>query len=190
MFLLGHLGLTLALVVGARRRFVDLRVDYRVLLAAALLPDLIDKPLSLAFGIGGRSYGHTLLFAVTLTGLFLLARSWPVIRRPGTIGAAALLPLAIGTWTHLLLDRMWALPEILFWPFLGFAFPVDPFDLSKLLLAYQDPYVLVGDVLGAVALGFLVWRHRVYRRANLLRVLRRGRLERGTKRLPPSAGRG
>ncbi len=177
MFLLGHLGLTLALVVGARR-WLDVRVDYRLLLVAALLPDLIDKPLSLVFGIGGRNFAHTLVFAFTLTALFLLLRARSPSKGGAGIWIMALLALAIGTWTHLLFDRMWAVPEVLLWPFLGLAFPLDPFNPFSLLEGYRDPYVLLGDVLGAVALLYIAWRHRLYRKDRFRRFLRTGRLER------------
>ncbi len=178
MFPLGHLGLTFALVVGARR-WVDVRVDYRLLLVAALLPDLIDKPLSVVSGIAGRNIAHTLVLALSLTAVFLLLRSRSRSRERAGVWAVAFLALAIGTWTHLFLDRMWALPEILLWPFLGLAFPLDPFDPLSFLEGYRDPYVLIGDVLGAVALGYLAWRHRLYRWANFLRFLRKGRLGTG-----------
>ncbi len=179
MFLLGHLGLTWALVGSPFRRLFPVGIDYRLLLVGALLPDLIDKPLSLAFGIAGRNIAHTLLFASSLTLLFFLVR-W----RPGPSGHRLVLvgvfvPLAIGSWTHLLLDRMWELPEILLWPFLGLTFPLDPFDLFSFLEGYRDPYVLIGDVLGAAALGYFAWRHRLFQWSNLLRFVREGRLEEG-----------
>ncbi len=183
MFLLGHLGLTLALVVGARR-WVDVRVDYRLLLVGALLPDLIDKPLSLIFGIGGRNFAHTLVFALALTALFLLLRPRSSSKSGAGMWTVAVLALAIGTWTHLLFDRMWALPEILLWPFLGLAFPLDPFDLFSLLEGYRDPFVLVGDVLGAVALLYIAWRHRLHRKGRFRLFLRNGRLERAASLSP------
>ncbi|MFQ5908126.1 MAG: metal-dependent hydrolase [Thermoplasmata archaeon] len=178
MFLLGHLGLTLALVVWPLRRRLPRRVDYRILLVGALLPDLIDKPLSLILGVGGRAVAHTLLFALALSLLFLLLRSRAVSSRCQIFGTAILLALAIGTWTHLILDRMWMQPEILLWPFLGLPFPPDLFDPFNLLEGYRDPYVLIGDILGALVLGYLGWRHRIYRVTNFLRFLREGRLER------------
>ncbi len=179
MFPLGHLGLTLALVLVARRGFTDFRVDYRLLLVGALLPDLIDKPLSLVLGVAGRNLAHTFLFTLTLTFFFLILRSRPTLRSRAALWVTFLLAFAIGSGTHLLLDRMWALPEILLWPFLGLPFPLEPFGLLNLLEAYQDPYVLIGDAVGAAVLGYMAWRHRLYRRANFLRLLRKGRLETG-----------
>ncbi|MCJ2531492.1 MAG: metal-dependent hydrolase [Candidatus Thermoplasmatota archaeon] len=179
MFPFGHLGLTLALVVWPRKRHFPIRVDYRVLLAGALVPDLIDKPLSLILGVGGRAVAHTLLFALALSLSFLLLRSQAVSPRRQIFWTTIPLALAIGTWTHLILDRMWMQPEILFWPFLGFAFPLDIFDPFNFLEGYRDPYVLIGDILGALALGYLGWRHRIYRVANFFRLLRKGRLGTG-----------
>ncbi len=179
MFPLGHIGITVALVVGARRWRGEFRIDYRMLLMAALLPDLIDKPLSLVLGVGGRAMAHTLLFVLGLILLFLLLRTQAASPHRSAIWTAIFLALAIGSSTHLILDRMWMQPEILFWPFLGMAFPLDSFDFFNFLEGYRDPYVLIGDILGALAIGYLAWRHRMYRRVNFLRFLRKGRLETG-----------
>lgn len=178
MFPFGHLGLTLALAVGARRWLGDFRLDYRLLLVASLLPDLVDKPLSVAFGIGGRSIAHTLLVVLALTLLFVLVRRPfpPPDRR--VAWAAALLAVTIGSGTHLLLDRMWTQPEVLLWPFLGLTFPLDSFDPFRILEGYRDPYVLLGDIVGAAALGALAWRYGMFRLANLLRFGREGHLAR------------
>ncbi len=188
MFPLGHLGLTLALVLVARRGLAEFRVDYRLLLVGALLPDLIDKPLSLVLGVAGRNLAHTLLFTLVLIFFFLILRSRPIRRSRETLWVASLLAFAIGSGTHLLLDRMWALPEILLWPFLGLAFPLDPFNLFTFLEGYGDPYVLLGDVLGAVSLLYIAWRHRLYRKDRFRLFLRTGRLERDASLSPAGPG--
>ena len=36
-----------------------------------------------------------------------------------------MLALAAGTFAHLILDEMWQVPVTLFWPLLGFSFPVE-----------------------------------------------------------------
>jgi membrane-bound metal-dependent hydrolase YbcI (DUF457 family) len=187
MFPLGHIGLTLALVLGVRR-WVDVRLDYRILIVAALLPDLIDKPLGLVFGIDGRNLAHTLVFALALTSLFLLLRWRSTSNEGAEIWAMVLLAMAIGTWTHLLFDRMWALPEILLWPFLGVAFPTNPFDFAGLLAGYQDPYTLIGDVLGAVAIVYIAWRHGLHRKGRFRLFLRNGRLEKKASLSPAGPG--
>jgi inner membrane protein len=90
-------------------------LDIRILMIGALVPDIIDKPLSfLGFG-DGRSITHTLIvFLIVLTiALFLYAskkKTW-------------LFAISFGMFTHLILDSMWATPQTLFWPFHGWAFP-------------------------------------------------------------------
>lgn len=113
--LLWHLGGTVWL---ARYTFRDDRMDLRLLLLGAVLPDLIDTPVGLAaYGSLGsvRLVAHSLLFAtvVMVVVLGLTRRGRPRKRW---------MPLAIGVLFHLLLDAMWADPETLWWPFLGLSF--------------------------------------------------------------------
>ena len=90
-------------------------LDIRILMIGALVPDIIDKPLSfLGFG-NGRSITHTLIvFLIVLSiALFLYAskkKTW-------------LLAISFGMFTHLILNSMWATPQTLFWPFHGWSFP-------------------------------------------------------------------
>lgn len=143
MFIFGHLGITLgaaALVTGAltnwrkqsnsqthsaperqsyseKTGFKSLSdfLDIRLLMIGSLTPDLIDKPLAF-FGFGGgRSIAHTLLVFLILSaaGLYIYHN-----RR-----SAWLLAIVIGIFSHLVLDFIWADPEVLFWPFLGWVFP-------------------------------------------------------------------
>ena len=140
-------------------------IDIRLLLAAALLPDIIDKPLGYFFlretFSSGRIFGHTLLFLIliTLAGLYLYrsrAQRW-------------LLVLAFGTLVHLILDLMWQAPQIILWPILGFAFEKQditnfvPNMLSALLTA---PEVYVPELVGAAIIIWFSWtllhKRRVY----------------------------
>lgn len=180
MFPLGHLGLTAALGEAlARRGWLPRPLDYRVLLVGALLPDLVDKPLALVFGIDGRNVAHSLLVASGLTALLLLPLRAP--RRDPRRGArrpANPRPLlTVGLWTHLLLDRMWLTTFALFWPFKGVGFPPGSLELPGLLAALAEPYVLGGEVAGAAILAALLVRFRLYRRPNLRRALSTGRLQ-------------
>jgi hypothetical protein len=84
----------------------------------ALLPDLIDKPLTWflfpdAFN-DDHIFGHALLLplALFLLGLFSARRG---DARPLLVGAGAL--------THLLVDPVVLYPKTLFWPLLGLEFP-------------------------------------------------------------------
>lgn len=84
------------------------------------LPDLIDKPLHLWFGIfHGRSIGHSLLTMVPLWMLVLGVASWyGYTQHAGAFG--------LGVFTHLLADARTALmlgratdnASYLFWPLL------------------------------------------------------------------------
>lgn len=109
------------------------RIDYRFVALGALLPDLIDKPLTWflfpnAFN-DDHIFGHALLLPLSLLllGLFFARRG---DARPFLVGAGAL--------THLLVDPVVLYPQTLFWPLLGLEFP----DAKGILGKYQ----LWGDV--------------------------------------------
>ncbi|MBI2860434.1 MAG: metal-dependent hydrolase [Chloroflexi bacterium] len=167
MLLLGHTGITLGaavLLAGVVSRTVAptgrswltllaSRIDIRLLMVGALLPDLIDKPVGQFFFretfSHGRIFSHTLLFllALTLAGIYLRRR----------YGSTWLLALSAGTLTHLAFDEMWRAPATLFWPMLGLAF--DRIDLAEwmpniLHALLNDPSVYVPELLGA---GVLAW---------------------------------
>jgi inner membrane protein len=85
--------------------------DVRLLIIGSLFPDIIDKPLSfMGFGTG-RSITHTLIvfLFILFTSLFVYLN----------YRKAFLIPIAIGVFTHLVLDSMWQAPQTLFWPLLG-----------------------------------------------------------------------
>jgi membrane-bound metal-dependent hydrolase YbcI (DUF457 family) len=101
-----------------RYAFRDERMDLRVLLVGALLPDLIDTPVGLAaFAELGtvRLAGHSLLFAALVMAIVLVRTRRGRPRKRW-------MPLAVGLVVHLFLDAMWADPETLWWPFLGLEF--------------------------------------------------------------------
>jgi len=115
-----HLGASIAI---ARYAFRDDRMDLRFLVVGALLPDLVDTPIGLAFygSLGAvRLGGHSLLAAGGVMAAVLLTtrRGRPRKR---------FMPLAIGMLLHLFLDAMWNDAETLWWPFLGIDFsPAGP----------------------------------------------------------------
>jgi len=127
-------------------------IDIRFLLAGAILPDIIDKPLGI-FHIGnGRSISHTLLFLFifTVTGLLLyILRKWKRI-----------LILAAGIFFHLILDSMWLNPHTLFWPFNGLQLsagnPSAWFSYWGSELT-GDPLIYLGE-----AIGFLIIVYFIY----------------------------
>ena len=179
----GHIEYTwgaLNLLQRKARLFED--ADYRVAALAALLPDLIDKPLSLlVFTDSKTSQGlaHTLL--VHLLVSLIIFVWW----RKGSVYALAFN-------AHLLADRIWRYPRTLFFPFLGWQFEPWRFMGSPeaMLDAYAEvvtyPLIIALESIGLVILAWLVVTYHLYRWENLLVFLVSGRLpqvgERGKKK--------
>lgn len=90
--------------------FKDPSLDHRLVIAGALLPDVVDV------WTGGVWVAHTVLFSVALLTLVMLAtRGRRLLRRQ-------LLALPIGTFLHLVLDGAWADREVFWWPVFGTSF--------------------------------------------------------------------
>ncbi|MBI4288683.1 MAG: metal-dependent hydrolase [Chloroflexi bacterium] len=158
------------------RGFLPIRewMDYRLLLVASLLPDIIDKPLGQALLRDTFSYGrihaHTFLFALItgIPGLWLFRtrrRSW-------------LLILAFGSLMHDLEDQMWRWPSVMWWPLKGWAFPREDLNgwFGNMLQALiSDPEAFVPELIG---IGFLVFAAvRVFHTRRFLYALKTGRLD-------------
>ncbi len=138
-----HLGGTIALI---RYAFRDERMDLRMLALGAVAPDLIDTSFGLAVFSETQSVrliGHSLALsgAVMVAVLLTTRRGRPRKRW---------MPLAIGMLMHLFLDAMWAAPETLWWPFLGFSFStVDAATAGEYLSAvFNDPWVWALELIG------------------------------------------
>lgn len=123
--------------------FRDPAIDYRLVIAGALLPDAIDA-------VAGRpAVAHTLVASVALLVVVMLAtRGRRHLRR-------RLLAVPIGTFVHLVLDGMWTRTETFWWPLFGADFEGDG------LPPFTRPLgvVLVQEILGLVA---LVWCWRQF----------------------------
>jgi hypothetical protein len=103
----GHVAYTWAALAWLQSREWATDVDYRGAAVAALLPDLIDKPLTLTLmSSSGTSQGpgHTLLGQALLTAATARLR-------------AEWLPYALISSSHLLADQMWKYPRTLLFPF-------------------------------------------------------------------------
>ncbi len=126
------------------------RIDYRLVMFGALLPDLIDKPIGWIifrdhFDANGHLYGHTLLAAsiILLPGLALLIR-----RRDPRLFA-----MGVAVLSHFLVDPVNHSPKTLLWPLLGTDFPHVVFLGTKL--------TAVTEVMGGIsilALARWLWR--------------------------------
>jgi membrane-bound metal-dependent hydrolase YbcI (DUF457 family) len=122
--------------------FREPRIDYRLVIAGALLPDLVD-------GVwGGARLLHTLVFSVVLMFAVMAAtrgRSARVRRR-----RRQWLAVPIGTFLHLVLDGMWVRTHVFWWPFFGWSF-------EGARLPTLDRPVWVVALQEAAGLAALVW---------------------------------
>jgi len=144
-------------------------IDYRLVLLGSLLPDIIDKPIFLLMGsrvsLSGRGYAHTLLFNLILliSGLFLIRyrKSW-------------LLILSLSSFMHLILDRIWDYPVVLFWPLLG-PFPKGEItgwlsNMFRWLLSSPDVYI--PEIIGLVIV--LLFAYRIVKGKSVISFIRGG----------------
>ena len=162
MFLLGHVGTTVACAHAAKPE-----ADVRWPAVMAILPDLIDKPIAILFPAlvheNTRSFGHTLLANAALLAVLLLFRR---TKRP--------ILLWLCFTGHLFLDRMWlnSNPIILFWPFLGRFPPGVHGALNSRLIKWN----VYGELLGLLLILNLARRYRLYEPERFGAFLRTGRL--------------
>jgi hypothetical protein len=166
----GHVAYTWAALAWLQSREWATDVDYRGAAVAALLPDLIDKPLTLTLmSSSGTSQGpgHTLLGQALLTAATARLR-------------AEWLPYALISSSHLLADQMWKYPRTLLFPFSGrfdsWKFMGTP---SAMLDAYAEiatrPAIMAVEAVGLALLGWLVRKHRLDSKDSLKRFLLTGR---------------
>ncbi len=124
--------------------FRDTAIDYRLVMAGAVLPDVVDAPF------GGARALHSVTASAALLALVMVAtRGRRAARR-------RLLAVPVGTFLHLLLDGMWTRSAVFWWPLQGWALAGDGVpSLSR------PPALLVAqEVAGAAA---LVWWWRRFR---------------------------
>lgn len=160
MWILAHAGFASALFAassglwGKGQSEEDRARAFRWFLLGALLPDLVDKPLGRAiFGDyfqNGRIFFHTLLVLCLMLAVGLL------LRRRGDV---RILSLAAGMAIHLFLDAIWIFPETALWPFLGpfLRFPETGSFWSRLLEQLSNPFTVVTELFGLLALAISLW---------------------------------
>ncbi|MEI8321984.1 MAG: hypothetical protein WCG49_02585 [Actinomycetes bacterium] len=126
-------------ILSIRFVFQDPRFDYRLLVVGVLLPDAIDM------WWGGARVLHTLLFSVALLVVIMLAtRKRKVLRK-------RLLPLAIGTFMHLIFDGAFTATKVFWWPFAGVSF-----GNAELPVAQRMGLNIALEIVGAISLIVLV----------------------------------
>jgi len=123
--ILGHL----AIASIARRKF--LAENFIFLCVASFGPDLIDKPLNLAFLVPARWVGHSLLmFALVTAAAWLFCQRFGANKQLIYIGAVLWL-------SHLTADLVDL--RIFLWPFLG---PLPVLPSYSLMESLQNYYIL------------------------------------------------
>ncbi|NLE76486.1 MAG: metal-dependent hydrolase [Chloroflexi bacterium] len=152
-------------------------VDYRGVAAAAILPDLIDKPLAiwvLPHSGAALLWAHTLLVHAGLWLTLLARRAW------------GWLPYALAFSGHLAADRMWGFPQTLLWPLRGRQFhqwrhvgTPQEFAQAYRDIVREEPKLVLFEVAGLLTLGWLVWRHCLWQPRRLWRFVASGRLPEG-----------
>ncbi len=149
MLPLAHLGLSLASFGFLRRKGLFREIEYKKVALAALLPDLIDKPLAVFVFPELKSamlFSHTLLFHLAVW-LLVFLKGWRH------------LPYALAFTGHLLLDRIWDFPQTFFFPFKGWRFhrwrdvgSPAAFGRAYFEVVGEHPELVVGELVGLIAL--------------------------------------
>lgn len=137
-------------------------LDYRLVALGALLPLLID------LAVGHRALGHTLVFAVGLFVVVMVAtagRSRLLRRR--------LLCLPIGVFVALVLSGAFTQDQVFLWPFLGASFG----DYGLLPVWWV---VLIEELVGLVGWWWIVGQFDLYLPGPRDDFVRTGRLRDGT----------
>lgn len=151
------------------RRYADIRF----ILVGSLLPDIIDKPVGQVIFretfSSGRIYCHTLLFTILLglSGLYIYRR------RHKTWLAA----LALGTFAHIILDRMWDDPHTLLWPLYGFTLRGTDLTgwVSRMFqLLFSNPEQCIPELVGLAVVVWFAWI--LLRRKTIFAFLRHGQI--------------
>lgn len=141
--------------------FRDTAIDYRVVMAGAVLPDVVDG------AFGGARVLHTLAASVVLLAAVMVAT------RGRRHARRRWLALPIGTFVHLLVDGMWTKTATFWWPVFGAGLdePLPAIESSLVVL-------IAKELAGAVAVGWFVWRFGLAGPEVRRSFLRTGRLRR------------
>jgi len=146
-------------IFGVWNVFQSPGLDFRLIAACALLPELIDLPF------GAQAYAHTLLAATVV----LLATMLATTGRGRRLRRRRALGLAIGWFSALVLSAAWAHKEVFWWPAFGAARPDAP-------LFGVWPVVVIEELLGAAAAWWTWSRFALSDAARRRALFRNGRL--------------
>jgi len=121
-------------IFGVWNVFQSPGLDFRLIAAGALLPELIDLPFR------AQAYAHTLLAATLVLVVTMLATTG----RGNSLRRRRALGLSIGWFAALVLSAAWAHNEVFWWPAFGASRP------DAALFAVW-PVLVAEELLGAAA---------------------------------------
>jgi inner membrane protein len=181
MFPFGHVGMTAgvitALLILAKRPDILYKVDFRLVVVIAMLPDMVDKVLGnfiLQDSLNnGRIFFHTLTFFLLFSIVCFM-----IFRKMFWVYATPFL-------LHQIFDNMWEIPQTWVWPALGWRF--DTFDYNVwdhwLQELVHEPYIMITELAGLGVIIAFVVAFRLYRKEAFLLGLKKGRLLDKNKKL-------
>jgi len=146
-------------IFGVWNVFQSPGLDFRLIAAGALLPELLDLPFR------AQAYAHTLLAAVVALAVTMLAtsgRGRRLLRRRA-------LGLPIGWFSGLVLSGAWLHKEVFWWPGFGTARP-------DAALFATWPVVVLEELLGLAAAAWVWSRFGLRDPERRRELLRSGRL--------------
>jgi inner membrane protein len=176
MFILGHIGLTIGLIllglVLFNRKDLIYQLDFRIIAVFAILPDIIDKITGHVLFAGslnnGRLFCHTLLFMIIFAMIFffIVGQKWWVFTFP--------------IITHQLFDQLWIDPQTWLWPYYGWQFESQQIDIWAhwLIALTSDPYIITTEILGIIVILAVFINFKLIRKKNLSLFIRKGKLPR------------
>jgi hypothetical protein len=130
--------------------FRDPKVDLRLLVLGAVLPDAIDLVAGVFLGEPNRQrWGHTLIVPTIAAIAILLTNRRGRRRRQ-------LMTVVVAWLFHLVLDGVWVREETFLWPLFGLDFAPWP-EGTAWSRALSDPWRFVKEAFGFIYL-VLLWR--------------------------------
>lgn len=188
MFILGHIGITIGIIyllayyIHSRYKkenpsasFAE-NIDFRVIIIAAMLPDIVDKIVGMIIFKEEISNGRLFTHSIVITGIFSILLLVFIKINSGHILKSLFYISPV--YIHLLLDRMWEDPPTLLWPLLGTSFPRIDIEISDYFtILLSDPYILVSEFLGILIILTLLVRYRLFIRERFFNFLKNGKLK-------------
>lgn len=125
--------------------FRDPKVDLRLLVLGAVVPDVVDVIIGFFLGQPTRQrLGHALITPTVVAIVILITTRRGRQRR-------RMMTVIVAWMFHLLLDGVWVRQETFLWPFFGFEFAAWP-ATGFWGRALSDPWRWVKEIVGAVYL--------------------------------------